>query len=44
MSTILAVATPEVIRQPSGIPPGSRTDRRYPGGMEALAERLSQLD
>src|SRR4030095_16559035 len=28
MSAILTAATPEVIRQPSGIPPGSRTGRR----------------
>ena len=44
MSTILAAATPGVIRHPSGIWARSRTDRRYPAGMEALAERLSQLD
>jgi hypothetical protein len=42
--TILPVATPEVIRHPSGIPPGSRTARRLPSGMAAVAERLSQLD
>jgi hypothetical protein len=44
MSTILPAATPQVIRHPSGIPPGSRTDRRYPPAMEALVERLSHLD
>jgi hypothetical protein len=45
MPTILPVATPEVIRHPSGIPPGSRTGRRLSCWlMEALAERLSQLD
>jgi hypothetical protein len=44
MPTILPVATPEFIRHPLGISPGSRTDRRaYPAGMEALVERLSQL-
>jgi hypothetical protein len=44
MPTILTVATPEVIRHPSGIPPGSRTGGRLSSGMEELAERLSQLD
>ena len=32
MPTILPVATPEVIRHPSGIPPGSRTARRLSSG------------
>ena len=42
---VLLVATPGVIRHPSGIPPRSRTGRRaYTPGMEALVERLSQLD
>jgi hypothetical protein len=44
MATILTGAPAEVVRHPSRIGPGSRTDRRYPAGMEALAERLSQLD
>ncbi|WP_229330835.1 helix-turn-helix domain-containing protein [Streptomyces sp. UNOC14_S4] len=51
--TIVALGAPANIRHPSGIPPGFRADRRgpsslavgpYPPAMEALAERLSQLD
>ena len=40
MATILPVATPQVIRHVAA----DRTDRRYAPAMEALAERLSQLD
>jgi hypothetical protein len=51
MTTILAGRPGGVSRHPSGITRRSRADRRlsspilaYPRGMEALAERLSQLD
>jgi hypothetical protein len=45
MATILTVAAPGITRRPSRIGPRSRSDRRaYPGAMEALAQRLSQLD
>jgi hypothetical protein len=44
MATILSVRDGPVVRHPSRISPGSRTVRRYPADMEALAERLSQLD
>jgi hypothetical protein len=44
MASILTTSAAEVVRHPSRIAAGSRTDRRYPADMEALAERLSQLD
>jgi hypothetical protein len=44
MPTILEGPAPDVVRHPSRIHAPRRTDRRYPADVEALAERLSQLD
>jgi hypothetical protein len=44
MWTILSAAALRIIRRTLHVPHRSRTDRRYPAVMEALAQRLSHLD